>query len=361
MKQKQKIVVAMSGGVDSSTVAALLKEQGHEVIGITLQLYDSSITPKKKGACCAGQDIYDAKVAADKIGIPHYTLDYEKVFNQKVINNFADSYLRGETPIPCIECNQNVKFADLLKATKELGADFLATGHYVRTIIEDGHNKLLKGIDGEKDQSYFLFATTTEQLNNLMFPLGHMRKHETRALAHKYNLEIADKPESQDICFVPDGNYFNLIKKLRPDAHQEGDIIHINGKVLGRHQGIAGYTIGQRKGLEISYRNPLYVIKIDTEKNQVIVGEKEALLNNKLKIRDLNWLAQDIDLKNEISCAVRLRSNHKEIPAKIKYLGSKTAEVQLSEPYLGITPGQACVMYHDDRVLGGGWIMREGQ
>ena len=359
LKNKDKIVVAMSGGVDSSTVAAMLHEQDYEVIGITLQLYDVGEMAVKKGACCAGQDIYDAKIAADKIGIPHYVLNYESLFSKKVIEDFAESYVKGETPIPCIQCNQKVKFEDLYKTAKNLGAKALATGHYVRKAKLNNENILLKGVDQNKDQSYFLFTTTKEQLDFLEFPLGNYTKEETRKLARKYHLNTSDKPESQDICFVPNGNYSEIIKKLKPESYLQGDIIDLNGSVLGKHNGIINYTIGQRKGIGISNDKPLYVIKIDPTTNKVIVGEKEDLKSTKLKIKELNWLSSDDVLKKEITCSVRLRSNHKEIQANVKYIGNGMADITLKSSYYGITPGQACVMYDSDRVLGGGWIIKE--
>jgi tRNA-specific 2-thiouridylase len=359
LKKKDKIVVAMSGGVDSSTVAAILNDQGYEVIGVTLQLYDVGEIASKKGACCAGQDIYDAKMAADKIGIPHYVLNYESLFSKKVIEDFAESYIQGETPIPCIKCNQKVKFEDLYEMAKNLGAKALATGHYVRKVNVDNKNMLLKGVDSNKDQSYFLFTTTNEQLDFLEFPLGGLTKDETRKLAKKYELNISDKPESQDICFVPNGNYSEIIKKLKPESYAEGDIVNLDGEVLGKHDGIVNFTIGQRRRIGVSNDKPLYVIKIDPKNNRVVVGEKEDLKSTKLKIKELNWLSNNKCLKDNIKCSVRLRSNHKEIDANMKYLGDGFADITLESSYYGITPGQACVMYDGDRVLGGGWIMRE--
>jgi len=351
-----RIVVAMSGGVDSSTVAALLHEQGYEVIGITLQLYDYS-GPMKKGACCAGQDVYDAKMVAESRGFPHYVLDYESVFKQEVMEDFADSYMRGETPIPCVKCNQSVKFRDLYKAAKDLGADALATGHYVRRINGENGAELHIAIDPQKDQSYFLFATTREQLEFLYFPLGGMTKEETRSEALRLGLPVYDKPDSQDICFVPDGNYAKVIERLRPGALDSGEIIHIDGRVLGKHDGIINYTVGQRRGIGIAAADPLYVVKLDAKKNRVIVGPKSALYSQSVNVRNLNWLAGD-DFDSDKILSVKLRSTQKGVPAKIRLAG-KDAEVDLLEPELAITPGQACVIYDGSRVLGGGWIARE--
>jgi tRNA-specific 2-thiouridylase len=352
-----KVVVAMSGGVDSSTVAALLADEGYQVIGVTLQLYDLGVTLEKKGACCAGQDIYDAKNVAEKLSFPHYVLDYETIFKQSVMEDFADSYLRGETPIPCVRCNQSVKFRDLFKVARDLGADALVTGHYVQRKDDENGAGLYKAIDPRKDQSYFLFATTREQLEYIHFPLGGLTKEETRELAKSYGLEVADKPDSQDICFVPNGSYSKVIEKLRPGALDEGEIVHIDGTVLGKHQGIINYTRGQRRGMGISYSDPLYVIRLDPDKKQVIVGPESALFGKKFLIKELNWLApQPLDV---ISAIVRLRSTQPGVSATIKSLASNWAEVTLDQPQKAITPGQACVIYDGDRVLGGGWITGE--
>ena len=352
--KNKKIVVAMSGGVDSSTVAAMLVNQGYQVIGVTMQLYDHGLTLGKKGACCAGQDIYDAKMVADRLNIPHYVLNYETAFKESVIDDFADSYLRGETPIPCVRCNQTVKFRDLLKMAQSLDASALCTGHYVRKITTPEGPHLLRGIDHNKDQSYFLFATTKEQLEYTYFPLGGYSKDETRKMATEFGLAVADKPDSQDICFVPDGNYAEIINKYRPGALDKGDIIHLDGRKMGEHEGIINYTIGQRRGLKIANPDPLYVIKIIPDTKQVIVGPIEALNKVKFIIKEMNWLTDFSD--HEIDVEVKIRSNHDVVPAKIKLLPNKMAEVTLNFAEKAITPGQACVVYNGERVLGGGWI-----
>lgn len=363
-EKKKKIVVAMSGGVDSSTVAAMLADEGHEVVGVTLQLYDHGLALAKKGACCAGQDIYDAQMAAEKIGIPHYVLNYESIFKAAVIDDFVDSYLHGETPIPCVKCNQKVKFNDLFKVAQDLGADALATGHYVQRIVNNGQTELHKGKDHKKDQSYFLFATTQAQLDFLRFPVGHLCKEETRALAKKFGLKVADKPDSQDICFVPNGNYSQVIARLHPKAWEAGELRDLNGNVLGQHNGIVNFTIGQRRGIGVSSSEPLYVVKIEPTENAVYVGAKQDLLGIKVPIKELNWLGDSSVIKAQlpIKCMVKLRSAHQGITATLYPQQDGYATVQLEEPYQGITPGQACVVYDihtPSRVLGGGWITRQ--
>lgn len=356
MTKRKKIVVAMSGGVDSSTVAAMLTHEGHEVIGITLQLYDVNKVGVKRGSCCAGIDIYDAKNVANKLGIPHYVLNYESRFKQTVIDDFADTYLKGETPIPCVKCNQTVKFSDLYKMAQDLGADSLATGHYVKKVMGKDGPELHRGIDHKKDQSYFMFVITKDQLNYLEFPLGGFSKQETRDLAKKYNLDIADKEDSQDICFVPDGNYASIIEKFRPGALDKGNIVDIQGNILGQHEGIINYTIGQRKGLGIASSEPYYVIKINPTDNSVVVGSEENLKKKEFVIRDANWLVKD-NAFTDLKAQVKIRSAHEPQDAIIS-VDSNTGEykITLANPQKSITPGQACVVYDGSRVIGGGWI-----
>jgi tRNA-specific 2-thiouridylase len=355
--KRRKIVVAMSGGVDSSTVAAMLHSEGHEVIGVTLQLYDYGMTVGKKGACCAGQDIYDAKIVANKLGFPHYVLDYESRFKQAVIDDFVENYINGRTPLPCVKCNQSVKFVDLLKVTKDLGAELLATGHYVRKINGKDGPEIWQGIDKNKDQSYFLFATTKEQLEFLYFPLGEMTKEKTRELASSFKLEIADKPDSQDICFVPNGNYREVISKIRPDSFEKGKILHIEGFELGEHDGIINYTIGQRKGIKISSPEPLYVIKIDTDNKIVYVGPNFALDCIEFNIKEVNWLC-DLPKNNTIrDVKIKIRSTGNGVLGEIQKLDNNSAKVKLYSKERAISPGQACVFYNGERMLGGGWIV----
>ena len=357
-----RIVAAMSGGVDSTVAAALLHKAGYEVIGITLQLYDHGAALKKTGACCAGQDIHDARQASEKIGINHYVLDYESRFKAEVIESFADSYLRGETPVPCIRCNQSVKFKDLLTIARDMGAKAMATGHYVERRVNHGISGLFRAADLSRDQSYFLFATTRDQLDFLRFPLSRIPKPQVRDLALQLGLKVAHKPDSQDICFVPEGRYTTLIDRLRPQGREAGDIVHIDGRVLGRHQGITGYTIGQRRGLNIAVGDPLFVIKINPDKQQVIVGPREALQTQSLSLQECNWLGDGEDIsdaaQNEIKVLARVRSTRPPVAARLK-LSDDGIGLLFETPEEGVAPGQACVLYDpndQDRVLGGGFI-----
>lgn len=356
-----RVVVAMSGGVDSSVVAAELKAQGYDVVGVTLQLYDHGAALAKKGACCAGIDIHDARRVAEEMGFPHYVLDYENVFKDAVIDEFADSYLGGATPVPCIRCNERVKFRDLLETARDLDADCMATGHYIQRKMGEIGPELHSAADANRDQSYFLFSTTPEQLDYLRFPLGHLpSKDDTRALAAKYGLSVADKPDSQDICFVPNGDYAAVIRKLRPEAAAPGDIVDTSGRVLARHEGVINYTIGQRRGLGIGgLADPLYVVKLDADAAQVIVGPKDMLATRTVPVREVNWLGDaPFDSQSEWHVAVKVRSTRPPTDAVIRPISATEATVELVAAEAGVSPGQACVFYDRDssRIFGGGWI-----
>jgi len=357
-----RVVVAMSGGVDSSVVAALLKSQGYDVVGLTMQLYDHGAATAKSKTCCAGQDIYDAKRVSDMIGIPHYVVDYETTFKADVMDRFADGYIHGETPVPCVLCNQTVKFRDLLKAAKDLGADALATGHYVQRMDGADGPALHRGADPDRDQSYFLFTTTRAQLDFVRFPLGGMNKAETRDLGIKFGLHVASKPDSQDICFVPNGDYAAVIKSLRPEAAQPGEIVHVDGRVIGRHEGVIHFTVGQRRGLGIGGEaEPLYVVHIEPETARVVVGPKETLMRQSFALHGVNWLGQGGGPSPDgVAVRVKLRNTHKPIGATVfGEPGTASARVVLAVSEAGVTPGQACVFYEGERVLGGGWIARD--
>ncbi len=353
-----KVVVAMSGGVDSSTVAGMMKREGYKVIGITLKLYDDNKEVSSSKQCCSGQDIMDAKRVANKLDIDHKILYYQNKFKEGVIDNFTDSYLKGETPIPCVQCNQTVKFKDLFEVSKNLKADAMITGHYVKSITNDGQTNMYKAIDENRDQSYFLFNTSREQLNYLRFPLGGLLKNETREIAKKLQLNVADKPDSQDICFVPNGDYVSVIQKFRPDALKKGNIKNLEGKVIGIHDGIINFTIGQRKGIKVSDKEALYVIKIDSKKNEIIVGPKNKLGKKNIFLNKLNLLVDKKEFNSDIF--VKVRSTGKLLDANIKFDQKNNAEVNLKNSEDGISPGQACVFYQKDslgyKVLGGGWI-----
>ncbi len=358
-----RVVVAMSGGVDSSVVAGLMAEQGYDVVGVTLQLYDHGAAIHRKGACCAGQDIHDARRVAERLGIPHYVLDYEERFKAAVIDRFAQSYADGETPIPCIDCNRHVKFTDLLATARELGADALATGHYVASrALPSGRRALYQPVDADRDQSYFLFATTPDQLDLLRFPLGGMTKPETREHARRFGLAIADKADSQDICFVPTGRYTAIVEKLKPEAAEAGEIVHVDGRVLGRHDGVMRFTVGQRRGIGIAAAEPLYVVGLDAARRQVIVGPREALATHRVGLRDFNWLGDALPAEGDaLACHARVRSTRPPRPALLRMIDG-APEVELLDGEDGVAPGQACVLYEGaagaSRVLGGGFIRR---
>ena len=357
-----RIVAAMSGGVDSTVVAALLHKAGYDVVGVTLQLYDHGAALKKKGACCAGQDIHDARLAADTLGIPHYVLDYESRFREAVIDQFADSYLEGRTPVPCIRCNQTVKFRDLLDVARDLGAEAMATGHYVRRSVIDGRVQMRKAIDPSRDQSYFLFATTRDQLDYLRFPLADLEKPQVRGVAAELGLRIAAKPDSQDICFVPSGDYRTLIDRLRPQGREAGEIVHMDGRVLGTHAGITDYTIGQRRGLNVAVGDPLFVVRLEPETRRVIVGPREALLTGALTLEETNWLGDEADFAAAAATGravlARVRSTRPPLPARL-FRDGDAIGVSFDAGEEGVSPGQACALYDPadpDRLLGGGFI-----
>ncbi len=362
--ENTRVVVAMSGGVDSSVVAGLMKRQGYDVVGVTLQLYDHGAAAHRTGSCCSGQDIADARRVSETLGIPHYVLDYEERFREAVIDPFAASYMAGETPIPCVSCNQTVKFADLLATARELGADALATGHYIRSRAHGAHRALYRPVDADRDQSYFLFATTQEQIDYLRFPLGGMSKPEVRAVAEEMGLTVAAKADSQDICFVPQGKYSDIIAKLRPAAATAGDIVHIDGRVLGRHEGILRYTIGQRRGIGIASGEPLYVVHLDAERARVVVGPREALETHKIFLRGVNWLGDgplSAISTDGLEVHAKVRSTRPPRQAVLRVAGGQVS-VELADGECGVAPGQACVLYTDGgdeaRVLGGGFIER---
>ena len=356
-----RVIVAMSGGVDSSVTAALAKLSGYDVVGVTLQLYDHGVAIQKKGACCAGQDIQDARRVAEAMGFPHYVLDYESRFTDAVMNDFADTYLMGATPIPCVRCNEQVKFKDLLETARDLGGAAMATGHYIRRVEGPDGPELRRAYDAAKDQSYFLFSTTKAQLDYLRFPLGELPKDEVRRIASQLGLVVADKPDSQDICFVPEGKYASVVERLRPGAASPGEIVHVDGTVMGRHPGVIHYTVGQRRGLGVATGDPLYVVRLDADKSQVVVGPREALLIKRIRLKEVTWLGDgdgEIAAKGKMPLAVKVRSTRPPAPAHL--LWDEGWAIDLADPEEGVAPGQACVFYSaddaHDRVLGGGWI-----
>lgn len=354
LQKGDRVAVAMSGGVDSSVVAAMAYEAGYDVVGITLQLYDHGRLAVKKGSCCAGQDIYDARMVADTMGFPHYVLDYESVFQENVMEDFVQGYLRGETPLPCVRCNQKVKFRDLLTTAQDLGAKALLTGHYVQRIQNsEGQWHMHRGADPVRDQSYFLFATTRSQLDYLDFPLGGLPKNVTREHAKRLGLTVSDKPDSQDICFIPNGDYRSFVTKWAPQAAVEGEIVHVDGHSLGKHPGIIHFTIGQRRGLGIASPEPLYVVRVEADTHRVVVGPKEALACTKLKLKDVNWLQKPLA---DEAITVKIRSSQEPVSAHVTQSLGDTACVELVQPEYGVSPGQACVVYKGTQVLGGGWM-----